>query len=679
MAPRRKVRKCSINECESREDQTNVTLFKVYESNKVAWESAVHNAVNNQLRPLDYICSKHFAPDDVITNYSQTPSDVIMLEGCHKRTLFKLKKGSIPFVFDQTNISQPVPTAESACESPTHPSDAYDTRELYELKKITTPSAIKENNIFQPSPTAESFRKELFPASTVTLKRNIDCIYPTVTDTPYKQICLEDLQKPVFLNELVNSISLPLGWSTFRNEKTIVFYNAVFKMNHIVIEKQLVVTDDKNIICFVNNEIIEPASVGLIQLSNSINISNISKVISSFNYKQVCQGGPMAIHFPGLVLAQLVIKAICLLEKSGVIVNGVVSDRATTNCKLWSELGVTGEKGKESPDSNYIRWSQYVEVHKNDLERDCIAPLRVCPKITHRHLAPDSFSKMNVKLATQIFSNSMAKGIEYYRCHAKIKSLENSETTQIFTERINRLFDALNRRHPAEGIKHKSHDFDIKNTLVWLDLWEDHVLNHSISEEEFLSKSTAEGLRVTVKSTKSHTSTHLLDECGFKYVLTLKMNHDRLEQFVDMARQATDPNDHPNCPTFLQVYKLLSVYSIIKPPKSGNCTILDSTTPKLSIKDIKDVFSKNDTSERQLKIDHLKKRLDTLVAQDIEVDNVFQADIFSDHDYYKSDTESYTIRINPKFQNKLDKEIDVPLATWLSHAKFGLQSSLPKS
>lgn len=107
-----------------------------------------------------------------------------------------------------------------------------------------------------------------------------------------------------------------------------------------------------------------------------------------------------------------------------------------------------------------------------------------------------------------------------------------------------------------------------------------------------------------------------------------------------MARQATGPNDHPNCPIFLQVYKLLSVYSIIKPPKSGNCTILDSTTPKLSIKDIKDVFSNNDTSERQLKIDHLKKRLDTLVAQDIEVDNVFQADIFSDHDYYKSDTES---------------------------------------
>lgn len=114
------------------------------------------------------------------------------------------------------------------------------------------------------------------------------------------------------------------------------------------------------------------------------------------------------------------------------------------------------------------------------------------------------------------------------------------------------------------------------------------------------------------------------------------------QQFFGMARQGTGPNDHLNCPTFLQVYKLLSVYSIIKPPKSGNCTILDSTQPKLTLQDIKDVFNKNDILlERQLKINHLKERLDTLITQDIKVDDVFQEDISRrDHEYYKSDTES---------------------------------------
>jgi len=58
------------------------------------------------------------------------------------------------------------------------------------------------------------------------------------------------------------------------------------------------------------------------------------------------------------------------------------------------------------------------------------------------------------------------------------------------------------------------------------------------------------------------------------------------------------------------------------------------------MKDIKEVFSKNDTSESQLKVDCLKKRLDALVAQEIEVDHVLEVNNFNDHDYYKSDTES---------------------------------------
>lgn len=517
----------------------------------------------------------------------------------------------------------------------------------------------------------------------------------------------------MFFNELIKSLSLPIGWSTYIDGQILILYKPVYKINQLVIEKQIVISDDVSVNFYVYNVLIEPGSLGLIPLTYPINTKNLSEVIGSFNYKQVCQGGPMAINFPGisittaknnngiwrhkecslllnkkkrclkcdylfpifkkykkrsmlinskrigptltptrrrflnntlnnkknikksnsrlritigklnslladvqnktatltdsalntlftsnnlsnsqktiiteiitsskavkpnnrrysedwillcillkirssstylflkeqeilplpctrtirmylslintqcgfyekffllfkkkvamlkkeekhgvlvfdeiflreslqvnsqtltysglenfggeiessglkanhglvflfqslganftqpiavfasngpvkgLVLAQLVIKAICLLEKSGVIVNGVVSDGATTNRKLWSELGVTGEKGnikntfkhplnnkrniymisdaphliknirnrlfnkkglRESADSNYIRWSHYEEVHKNDLERDSIAPSRVCPKITHRHLAPDSFN-----------------------------------------------------------------------------------------------------------------------------------------------------------------------------------------------------------------------------------------------------------------------------------------------
>jgi len=59
----------------------------------------------------------------------------------------------------------------------------------------------------------------------------------------------------------------------------------------------------------------------------------------------------------------------------------------------------------------------------------------------------------------------MAKGIEYYRCYEKVESLKNSEQTQLFTERLNQLFDALNRKFPAEGIKSKSNDFDVSKII----------------------------------------------------------------------------------------------------------------------------------------------------------------------------------------------------------------------
>jgi len=61
-----------------------------------------------------------------------------------------------------------------------------------------------------------------------------------------------------------------------------------------------------------------------------------------------------------------------------------------------------------------------------------------------------------------------------------------------------------------------------------MNLWEDHVLNHSIPEDEFLIKTTIESLQVTIKSV-INLSKHLLEECEFKYVLTSKMNQDPLE------------------------------------------------------------------------------------------------------------------------------------------------------
>ncbi|CAI6359121.1 unnamed protein product [Macrosiphum euphorbiae] len=340
----------------------------------------------------------------------------------------------------------------------------------------------------------------------------------------------------------------------------------------------------------------QKADHGLVMMFQSLG-SNITQPIAVFASK-----GPVK----GVVLSQLVVKAITLLENAGAKIDGVVSDGSSTNRRLWSEFGVSGKMGKLknfivhpmnenrkiyffsdaphliktvrnmlynnkmlriSDKHNYIKWDHYVQLHEQDLKQ---ISKRVCPKITNRHLVLDSFSKMNVKLATQVLEEAM----------------------------------------------------------IFIDQWESNMLNNKINESDFLTKQTAEGLRVTIQSTIDLT-TYLLD-IGFHYVLTNKMNQDKLEIFFGSVRQATGPNDHPSTPTFLQVYKILSAYSILKPPKSGNCTILETATPKISLNDIKEVFNANE-SLRFKKLQNLTSRLDEIVNT-----GMWEADDILDHDYCKS-------------------------------------------
>jgi len=68
----------------------------------------------------------------------------------------------------------------------------------------------------------------------------------------------------------------------------------------------------------------------------------------------------------------------------------------------------------------------------------------------------------------------------------------------------------------------------LKTTLIWLDVWEINFINGKITSNEFFTKSTSEGLRVSIKST-IELSNYLLDEVKLKYVLTNRMNQDRIE------------------------------------------------------------------------------------------------------------------------------------------------------
>lgn len=60
----------------------------------------------------------------------------------------------------------------------------------------------------------------------------------------------------------------------------------------------------------------------------------------------------------------------------------------------------------------------------------------------------------------QIFSKSMSQGIQFYKSK-NFQGFENCEETIEFTNIMNDLFDVLNRKFPAEGIREESKDIKV--------------------------------------------------------------------------------------------------------------------------------------------------------------------------------------------------------------------------
>ncbi|KAH9367508.1 hypothetical protein HPB48_009062 [Haemaphysalis longicornis] len=161
------------------------------------------------------------------------------------------------------------------------------------------------------------------------------------------------------------------------------------------------------------------------------------------NYSQ-----PVAVfasHGPtkGTVLAQLIVKAILHLEDDGAYVDAIVCDGAAINRSMWTQFSETGalygtQNSFTSPacedrrvfvfsdaphlmkcmrnrlmkknvfcvNGTRVFWSHYDKLYVVDTKNECC--LRVCPKFSFSHLNPSNTEKIRVKLATQLFSMSVA-------------------------------------------------------------------------------------------------------------------------------------------------------------------------------------------------------------------------------------------------------------------------------
>ena len=97
-------------------------------------------------------------------------------------------------------------------------------------------------------------------------------------------------------------------------------------------------------------------------------------------------------------------------------------------------------------DGNYIFWGHVSKLIHDDLERG----LKLCPKMSIEHVSLTPFSRMNVRLAAQVLSESVFSALSTF-------GPPESKATAEYCLMFDKFFDCMNVRNSAETVsKRKS-------------------------------------------------------------------------------------------------------------------------------------------------------------------------------------------------------------------------------
>ena len=227
-------------------------------------------------------------------------------------------------------------------------------------------------------------------------------------------------------------------------------------------------------------------------------------------------------------------------------------------------------------DGRYLLFRHIADLFYQDQAAD----LHVLPKLTLEHIVLNSYSKMKVKLATQILSRSVAIALE---------ETGNDEVmgTAEFCRMMNDYFDCTNVRSRTEHTR-KRNDLikpytSVEDTrfqwlldvfLQYLEMWKKSTLErdgkYSIDArgKMFLSLQTYEGLVISVHSHVEAIKFLLTN--GFEYVLSERFMQDVLEDYFGHQRAKGRRADNPNAMEFGYNDLAIAVQRDIAPVVRGN-------------------------------------------------------------------------------------------------------------
>ena len=210
----------------------------------------------------------------------------------------------------------------------------------------------------------------------------------------------------------------------------------------------------------------------------------------------------------------------------------------------------------------HLLWQHVTQLYEADKKRQ----LRMLRKLRNDHIYLTGHSMMNVRLAAQVLSNSVAVTMNLH-------GGEEAKETANFISLMNRFFDCLNARFRTEGIETRNDSLlpysdtndprfgFLDEFLAYLEAWKTSVqtrpgtfsaVEHS---KMFLTHQTYKGLVMTIKSFQEVTR-YLLNN-GVQYVFSNRFSQDPLEAHFGRHRSLC-PRSENQTFTGLGTRKILS-------------------------------------------------------------------------------------------------------------------------
>lgn len=297
-------------------------------------------------------------------------------------------------------------------------------------------------------------------------------------------------------------------------------------------------------------------------------------------------------------IKQLLLRCLSECVKTGAIVNVVISDQGPNFQQLTNLLGVTIEKPyfmyedrkyfymydtphlmksvRNNLEKHNISFDKNKtatwDVIKNCYEIDKKQRFRLVPKLTDNHIYLPQFTRMKVKYATQVFSKSLAAALE---THASILGKLSLQTAE-FLAKFDDIFDTMNSccRHAMKPLQSaisddSNHLAFIKRSIKWIR--KTKVTDKTNKDITNIVK-CLKGWQLSLNVIK-HLWPVLKHKCGFKFLLTRRLNTDPLENLFSSIRQRGGNCTTPTPWNFARIYKQVSCNRLLTPSTHANCEI----------------------------------------------------------------------------------------------------------